>query len=143
MLSLFCTFYNSKATFTKTAIKPKFVDRFSVKNFSVAVDQCTIKFPNFVSIENFLSCLTQVQNRGNIEALSQIWLSWDFIVARLFWTVWRKHVHITALLERSYFYSYNCFAVFYLVLAFLVENIMILMYYRIQKPSKRDQCVCF
>ena len=58
MLSLFCTFYNSKATFTKTAIKPKFVDRFSVKNFSVTVDQCTIKFPNFVSIENFLSCLT-------------------------------------------------------------------------------------
>ena len=64
-------------------------------------------------------------------------------VARLFWTVWRKHVHITAPLQRSYFYSYNCFAVFYLVLAFLEENIMILMYYRIQKPSKPDQCVCF
>ena len=53
------------------------------------------------------------------------------------------HVHITAPLQRSYFYSYNCFAVFYLVLAFLEENIMILMYYRIQKPGKRDQCVCF
>ena len=30
------------------------------------------------------------------------------------------------LLQRSYFYSYNCFAVFYFVLAFLEENIMIL-----------------
>ena len=35
----------SKATFTKTAIKPKFVDRFSLKNFSAAIDQCTIKSP--------------------------------------------------------------------------------------------------
>ena len=26
-------------------------------------------------------------------------------------TVWRKHVHIPAKLQRSYFYSYNCFAV--------------------------------
>ena len=47
------------------------------------------------------------------------------------------------LLQRSYFYSYNCFAVFYFVLALLEENIMILMYFRIQKPSGRDQCVCF
>ena len=47
------------------------------------------------------------------------------------------------LLQRSYFYYYNCFAVFYFVLAFLEENIMILMYFRIQKPSGRDQCVCF
>ena len=48
----------------------------------------------------------------------------------------RKHVHVTAPLKRSYFSSYNCFAVFYLVLAFLEGNIMTLMYYRFQKPSK-------
>ena len=36
-----------KATFTKTAIKPKFVDRFSLKNFSAAIDHCTVKFPEF------------------------------------------------------------------------------------------------
>ena len=47
-----------KATFTKTANKTKFVDRFSLKNFSAAIDQCTIKSSNFVSIENFWSCLT-------------------------------------------------------------------------------------
>ena len=34
------------------AIKPKFVDRFSLRNFSAAIDQCTIKSPNFESIEN-------------------------------------------------------------------------------------------
>ena len=51
-------FVISKATLTKTAIKPKFVDIFSLKNFSAAIDQCTIKSLNFVSIENFLSCLT-------------------------------------------------------------------------------------
>ena len=51
-------FVISKATFTKTAIKPKFVDRFSLKKFSAAIDQRTVKYLNFVSIENFLSCLT-------------------------------------------------------------------------------------
>ena len=39
------SFWFSKATFTKTAIKPKFVDRFSLKKFSAAIDQCTIKSP--------------------------------------------------------------------------------------------------
>ena len=43
-----------KATFTKTAIKPKFVDRFSLKLSTAAIDQCTIKSRNFVSIENVL-----------------------------------------------------------------------------------------
>ena len=55
------TLYNrqiSEATFTKTAIKPKFVDWFCLKTFSAAIDQCTIKCPKFVSIENFLTCLT-------------------------------------------------------------------------------------
>ena len=51
-------FVTFKGTLTKTAIKPKFVDIFSLKNFSAAIDQCTIKSLNFVSIENFLSCLT-------------------------------------------------------------------------------------
>ena len=40
-----------KATFTKTAIKQKFVDGFSLKDFSAAIDQYTMKSPNFVSIE--------------------------------------------------------------------------------------------
>ena len=35
-----------------------FVDRFSLKNFSAAIDQCTIKSPKFVSTENIWSCLT-------------------------------------------------------------------------------------
>ena len=60
----------SKATFTKTAIQPKFVDRFSLKNFSAAIDHCTIKSSNFVPIENFLSCLTQAQNWVDLEAMS-------------------------------------------------------------------------
>ena len=34
-------FLISKATFTKTEIKPKFVESFSLKNFSAAIDQCT------------------------------------------------------------------------------------------------------
>ena len=51
-------FVISKATFTKTAVKPQFLNRFSLKTFSAAIDQCTIKSPNFVSIENFLRCLT-------------------------------------------------------------------------------------
>ena len=49
MLNSVCNF---KVTFTKTAIKTKFVDRFFKKSFSTLVDQCTIKSPNFVSIEN-------------------------------------------------------------------------------------------
>ena len=44
-----------KATFTKTAIKPKFDDRFSLK---ISVIQCTIKCPIFMFIVTFLSCLT-------------------------------------------------------------------------------------
>ena len=43
----------SKATFTKTAIKPKFFGKFPLKFFSTAIDQCTIESPNFVSIETF------------------------------------------------------------------------------------------
>ena len=43
-------FVISKATFTKTAIKPKFGDTFPWKNFSAAIDQFTIKSPNFVSV---------------------------------------------------------------------------------------------
>ena len=58
-------FVISKATFRKTAIKPKCVDRFSLKIFSVTINQCSIKPPNFVSIEIFLICLTQVQNWAN------------------------------------------------------------------------------
>ena len=82
MRSSFC---NSKATFTKTAIKPKFLDRFSLKNFSAAIDQCTIISPNFVSIENFLL--------SNVSAkLSKYWsdvidlatfLLWDFLLSRV------------------------------------------------------------
>ena len=40
----------SDASFTKTVIKPKYVDRFSSKYFRAATDQCTIKSPNFMSI---------------------------------------------------------------------------------------------
>ena len=39
-----------EASFTKTVIKPKYVDRFSSTFFRAASDQCTIKFPNFMSI---------------------------------------------------------------------------------------------
>ena len=39
----------SKATFTKTAIKPK-LDRFSLKTFSAAINQYTIKSPIFVVV---------------------------------------------------------------------------------------------
>ena len=39
-----------EASFTETVIKPKYVDRFSSKFFRAASDQCTIKFPNFMSI---------------------------------------------------------------------------------------------
>ena len=49
-------FVISKVSLTKTAIKPKFVIRFSLKNFSAAIDQCTIKSPKFSSIENFVGC---------------------------------------------------------------------------------------
>ena len=34
----------------------------SLENLSAAIDQCTTKSLNFVSIENFLSCLTYAQN---------------------------------------------------------------------------------
>ena len=44
-------FVISKATFTKTAIKPNLDDRFSLKNFDAAVDQCTIKC---IDLDNFL-----------------------------------------------------------------------------------------
>ena len=44
---------NSKATIIKTVIKSKFVDRFSLKNFGGAIDQCCVKSPNFVFIELF------------------------------------------------------------------------------------------
>ena len=54
MLSCFC---NSKATFMKTAIKTKFVTQFFKNFFSTVIDLCTIKYLNFVSIENFYSCL--------------------------------------------------------------------------------------
>ena len=43
----------SNATFTKKAIKTTFVDRFVLNCFGTLIDKCTIKFPNFVSIENF------------------------------------------------------------------------------------------
>ena len=46
-------FVISKATFTKTAIKPKFVNKLSLKIFSATIYQCSIRPPNFVSIENF------------------------------------------------------------------------------------------
>ena len=67
-------FVISKATYTKTAIKTKFVDRFFKNFFITLTDHCTIKSPNFVSIENFLSCLTWAQKWVNIEAMSYIWL---------------------------------------------------------------------
>ena len=44
-------FVISKATFTKTAIKPHLDDRFSLKNFDAAIDQCTIKC---IDLDNFL-----------------------------------------------------------------------------------------
>ena len=62
------SFVISKAAFTKTAINPKFVDRFSLKNFSTAIDQCNIKSPNFVSTENFYSC-------QNVRQEELIWFS--------------------------------------------------------------------
>ena len=68
-------FVISKAIFTKTAITTKFVDRLFKNVFSILIDHCTIKSPNFVSIENFLSCLTWAQKWVNIEVMSYIWLS--------------------------------------------------------------------
>ena len=44
-------FVISKATFTKTAIKPNLDDRFSLKNFDTAIDQCTIKCINLDCLE--------------------------------------------------------------------------------------------
>ena len=41
----------SKTTFTKTAIKPNLDDRFSLKNFDTAIDQCTIKCINLDCLE--------------------------------------------------------------------------------------------
>ena len=46
----------SKVSLTKTEIKPKFDIRFSLKKFSAAIDQCTIKSPKFSSIETFVGC---------------------------------------------------------------------------------------
>ena len=43
----------SKANFTKTAIKTKFVDISFYNFFSTLIDQCTIKSPSFELIENF------------------------------------------------------------------------------------------
>ena len=43
----------SRPCFMKTAIKPKFVDRFSLRSFRTTIHQCSIKPPNFVSIEIF------------------------------------------------------------------------------------------
>ena len=40
-------FVTAKAAFTKTAVKPKFDDRFPLKNFSAAIDHCAIKCPIF------------------------------------------------------------------------------------------------
>ena len=59
----------SKASFTKTTID--FLNR-----FSTLIDHCTMKSPNFVSIENFQSCLTWAEKWVNIEAMSYqyIWL---------------------------------------------------------------------
>ena len=68
-------FVISKATYTKTAIKTKLVDRFFKNFFITLTDHYTINSPNFVSIENFLSCLTWAQKWVNIEAMSYIWLS--------------------------------------------------------------------
>ena len=64
-------FVISKATFTKTVIEPKFDDRLFLKNFSAAIDQCTIYSPIFVSTK---SCLTKAQNWVNIEATWYIWI---------------------------------------------------------------------
>ena len=80
-------FVISKATFTKTAIKPKFVDRFSLKNLSAAIDQCTVKYPNFVSIENFLQKLSNVGAKlckywNDVIDLAKV-LLWDFLLSRV------------------------------------------------------------
>ena len=76
-ISVFLTVlrYWVKATFTETAIKTKFVDRFFLNFFCTLIDQCTIKSPNFLSIENFWSRLTWAQKWVNIEAMSYIRLS--------------------------------------------------------------------
>ena len=47
------SFVISKVTFTETAIKTKFVDSFFLKFFGTFIDECTIKSPNLLSIENF------------------------------------------------------------------------------------------
>ena len=68
-------FVISKAAFTKTVIEPKFDDRLFLKNFSAAIDQCTIYSPIFVSTK---SCLTKAQNWVNIEATWYIWIIFCF-----------------------------------------------------------------
>ena len=42
---------------------------------STVIDLCTIKYLNFVSIENFYSCLIWAKKWVNIKAMSYIWLS--------------------------------------------------------------------
>ena len=54
MLSFFSNFLGY---FHENRIKTKFVDRFSLKNLSAAIDQCTIKSPNFVYIEKMFKTL--------------------------------------------------------------------------------------
>ena len=76
-------FVISKATFTKTVIEPKFDDRLFLKNFSAAIDQCSIYSPIFCIHE-------KVPNEG--AKLSKYWsdvihldnfLLWDFLLSRV------------------------------------------------------------
>ena len=75
----------SKATFAETAIKTKFVDRFFWNFFSTLIDQCTVKSPNFVSIE-----LLKLSNMGAkvTKYCSDViylatFLLWDFLLSQV------------------------------------------------------------
>ena len=77
----------SKATFTKTAFKPKFVDRFSLKNFRAAIDQCVLSNPCILPVHWKLLKLSNVGAK-----LGEYWsdtidlakfLLWDVLLPRV------------------------------------------------------------
>ena len=80
-------FVISEATFTKTAFKPKFVDRFSLKNFRAAIDQCVLSNPCILPVHRKLLKLSNVGAK-----LGEYWsdtidlakfLLWDVLLPRV------------------------------------------------------------
>ena len=127
------------------------IDRLSMHTGLTVLPQSKIKVIQSLMSHERLFPREMFSGRWN-NKMQRLYIKWETSISlrrrRNVWLrevvlVWRKQVHVTASLKRSYFSSYNCYPVFYLVLAFLEGNIMTLTYYRIQKPSKWDQCICF